>query len=168
MFSSNSIKLKFAFIITLGILSTIIYTTKINAQNREASISLAHLKKFVGKYPSFEAEKNGKIIKGDNLMDDKAFRQVLMKAVGNERFEKIMSVFHLEIPIEQRGQILFFRRAMPHNASSDYAEIFINLADNSIEVCWANEGRPDNLWLASKTAAASARTSSSVRFAFTS
>jgi hypothetical protein len=108
------------------------------------------LKKFVGKYPSFEAEKNGKIIKGDNLMDDKAFRQVLMKAVGSERFEKIMSVFHVEIPIEQKGEILFFSRAMPHNASSDYAEIFINLADNSIEVCWANADRPDNLWLSSK------------------
>jgi hypothetical protein len=151
MLLNSNIKLKFALIIAIGILSTIIYTTQINAQNMEASPSLAHLTKFVGKYPSgYEDDKNGKSVKKNGLLDDQAFRQVLMKAVGNERFEKIMSVFHLEIPIEQKGQLLYLRKAMPHNASSDYAEIFINLADNSVEVCWANEDSPENLWLSSK------------------
>ena len=150
MFSSNNIRLKAAFIITLGILSTVIYTTSINAQNKEASPSLAHLQKFVGQYPSGNYDKNGNRLKGASLIHDKAFRQVLMKALGKERFKSVISDYHVEIPIEQKGQILFFSRAMPHNASTNYAEIFINLSASSIEVCWANEDSPDNVWLSSK------------------
>jgi hypothetical protein len=150
MFSSNNIRLKAAFIITLGILSTIIYTTSINAQNKEASTSLAHLQKFVGQYPSGSYDKNGDRLKGASLINDKAFRQVLMQALGKERFKTVISEFHVEIPIEQKGQILFFSRAMPHQANTDYAEIFINLSASFIEVCWANADSPDNLWISSK------------------
>lgn len=150
MFSINNMKLK-VFIITLGILCTIIFNTSINAQNKEASASLAHLTKFVGKYPSgYEDDKNGKSVKKNGLLDDKAFKQVLMKAVGKERFKTIVSVFHVETPIEQKGQILYFFRAMPHDASMYNAKIFINLSDSSVEVCWAEGDSPNNLWLSSK------------------
>lgn len=151
MLLNSNIKLKFALIITLGILSIIIYITKINAQNKEAFTSLAHLAKFVGKYPSgYEDDKNGKSVKKNGLLDDKAFKQVLMKAVGNERFKTIVSVFHVETPIEQKGQILYFFRAKPHDASMYNAKIFINLSDSSVEVCWAEGESQNNLWLSSK------------------
>lgn len=149
LFNSN-VRLKVAFIITLGILSTIIYTSEINAQNKEASPSLAYLQQFVGQYPSGNYDKNGNKLKGASLITDKAFRQVLMQTLGKERFKTVISEFHVEIPIAQKGQILFFNRAMPHQASANYAEIFINLSDSSIEVCWAHEDSPDNVWLSSK------------------
>ena len=63
LFNSN-IKPKVCSHYPIGILSTIIYTTQINAQNKEASPSLAHLTKFVGKYPSgYEDDKNGNKLK---------------------------------------------------------------------------------------------------------
>ena len=149
LFNSN-VRLKLAFIITLGILSAIISTSSINAQHKETSPSLAHLQKFVGQYPSGNYDKNGNKLKGASLITDKAFRQVLMQALGKERLKTVISDYHVEIPIEQKGQILFFSRAMPHNAGTNYAEIFINLSASSIEVCWANEDSPDNVWLSSK------------------
>jgi hypothetical protein len=121
------------------------------AQSKEPLPALAHLTKFVGKYPSFEFDKTGNnIIKGNSLIDDKAFRQVLLKTLGKERFNIFISDLDVEHPIKQNGQIIYFFKCMPHNCLSFQSHIFINLSDNSIEVYWHNSNDKQDYWLSSK------------------
>lgn len=126
-------------------------TDESNAQSKQAGPSLAHLTKFVGKSPSgYEDDKNGKSVKKDGLLDDKAFRQVLMKSLGKRRFNEFMSDddFGVESPITQRGQILYFMKCEPHRCNMHQAQVFINLVDNSIEIYWVDY--PKYYWLSSK------------------
>jgi len=122
-----------------------------NAQSKEAPPpSLAHLTKFVGKYPSgYEDDKNGKSMKKNGLLDDKAFRQVLMKSLGKKRFNEFMSDFGVETPIKQHGQILYFLTCEPHRCNQHNIHIFINLSDNSIESLWHTSGDEPDYWLSS-------------------
>jgi hypothetical protein len=125
-----------------------INATESDAQSKESAPSLAHLTKFVGKYPSGDTDGNS--VKGKSLIDDQAFRQVLMKALGKERFNIFISDLHVEIPIEQKGQIIYFQKCMPHNCAFFRAHIFINLSDNSIEAYWHNADDKQYYWLSSK------------------
>jgi hypothetical protein len=123
-----------------------------HAQAKEAPPpSLAHLTKFVGKYPSgYEDDKNGKVVKKNGLLDDKAFRQVLMKSIGKNRFNEFLSDFSVETPIKQHGQILYVFKCEPHNCNHHNVHMFINLSDNSIESLWHTSGDEPDYWLSSK------------------
>ena len=116
----------------------------------ESGPSLAHLTKFVGKYPSgYADDPSGKPVKKDGILDDRAFRQVLSQILGKDRFSIVINKYDVETPVEQKGQILYFMKAKPHNAGNQHAIIYINLSDNSVEACWVNED-DKNYWLSSK------------------
>jgi len=105
------------FVILVGLCAAqAVSTTESNAQYKESVISLADLTKFVGKYAAYDFDKNENVIKGNSLTDDKAFRQVLLKALGNKRFKEFMDeLLSMTSPVEQKGQILFFNVAQVHN-----------------------------------------------------
>jgi hypothetical protein len=137
------------FVILVGLCAAQTFKpTESNAQIEESVPSLAHLTKFVGKYPSGGPDDNR--VKGKNLIDDQAFRQVLMKTLGNKRFNIFMSDLNVEVPIKQKGQIIYFRKGMPHNYAFLRAHIFINLSDNSIEAYWHSTADKQDYWLSSK------------------
>jgi hypothetical protein len=151
MILNKNIKCNLIIVILVTIFSFIIMNSRIYAHIDEPSRSLAHLAKFVGKYPSFEVDKTSdKIIKGKSLTDDQAFRQYLMKALGKDRFKIFMDGLDVETPIEQKGQVLYFFKAKPHYANTNNATTFINLSDNSVEIYWHDANSPNNLWLSSK------------------
>jgi hypothetical protein len=107
-----------------------------HAANKDAPPSLAHLTKFIGKYPSA-------------MITDPAFQQVAIKALGQTRFKTVADDLTLEFPIERQGHLLFFRRSKPHDVDSLFTVIFINLSDNSVEACWIDENGK-NYWFSSK------------------
>jgi hypothetical protein len=107
-----------------------------NPAGKQTQPSLAHLAKFVGKYPS-------------SMITDPAFQQVAVKALGKARFKTVADDLTLEFPIERQGQLIFFRRSKPHDVDSLYAVIFINVSDNSVEACWIDE-HGKNYWFSSK------------------
>jgi hypothetical protein len=121
----------------------------------EPGPSLSHLTKFIGKMPSYNLDKKGNRAKGPNLLNDKAFQQVLLKTLGKERFNTFMGDDMLEDKIEKQGQVIYFQRSMRQTAIP-FGMIFINLSDNSIEAYWEDGSWPDKnkakyYWLSSKT-----------------
>ena len=141
-------KKMFLIVLVTFLIVSVVNSTAIKAEQSEPS--LTYLSKFVGKYSSGGFDKTGKYFsKGNSLIKDKAFRQVAIKTLGKERFKIYINDLNVEDPIEQKGQILFFRRFMPHNYDYLYTLTFINLADSSMQICWVDD-EGQNYWFSSK------------------
>ena len=131
------------------ILSAFSETQTVNAV--ESGPSLGHLVNFVGKIALYEIDnKSLKVIKDNSITNDKAFRHVLLKALGKKRFDEFMEELTLAGDVEQKGQILYFRVSKPRNAAFFSADVFINISDNSIDVYWHTPSDGPDYWLSSQ------------------
>lgn len=106
----------------------------------ESKDNFAQLRTWVGKYPNAK-------IDGKNVWDIKDFKQKLQDVMGPKRFKKFWDDFDISFPMEQEGDLLFLSYCKPHECVGVQADIFVNLKDDDVQVCWTNEEDYESVWL---------------------
>lgn len=113
-------------------------TPSLAAEEKE---SLAPLKAWVGKYPT------EKLVGGKNVWAVAGFKEKMEAALGKERSAAFWQDMKISFPTEQKGDLLFFSFCKPHICMGTLANVYVNLKDNTVQVCWMKDEEIEGYWL---------------------
>jgi len=131
---------------------------------------LSHLKSYVGNYPlkDFVSGKTkGASLKDayknfKSVWDDPAFRKLMFLTMGKDVTSQILDIWGKkgleQVPLQQKGNVLYTFAAKPMAAADNRVFIFVNLgsgpddkAANTMQACWhwkSPKGQVYDYWLA--------------------
>lgn len=113
-----------------------------SARAAEDSPSLEPLRAWAEKYP-------GEQVGNKTAWEVGRLRETVEKIIGKERVKIFKRDFEtgVSFPVEAQGNLLRFLLCKRHECISSSIDIFVNLADQTVSVCWMRYAERTAYWL---------------------